>query len=41
VISLYAADEYRSSGHDRVIIYLQLGGERVYLPVVVRRYPLP
>ena len=36
VISLYAADEYRSSDHDPVIIDLELGGKRIYLPVVMR-----
>jgi hypothetical protein len=41
VISLYAADEYRSSDHDPVIVDLELGGERVYLPIVMRGYPQP
>ena len=41
VISLYAADEYRSSDHDPVIVDLELGGERIYLPVVMRGYPQP
>ena len=36
VISLCAADEYRSSDHDPVIVDLELGGERIYLPVVMR-----
>jgi predicted extracellular nuclease len=41
VISLYAADEYRSSDHDPVIVDLELGLERIYLPVVMRGYPQP
>lgn len=41
VISLYAADEYRSSDHNLVIVELKLGGERIYLPVVMRGYALP
>jgi len=39
VIGLYAADEYRSSDHDPVIVDLELGFERIYLPVVMRAYP--
>jgi predicted extracellular nuclease len=31
VVSLYAADEYRSSDHDSVIVDLELGGQRIYL----------
>jgi len=38
VISLYQADEYRSSDHDPVIVDLELGGERIYLPIVMRGY---
>jgi predicted extracellular nuclease len=38
VISLYAADEYRSSDHNPVVVDLELGFERVYLPVVMRGY---
>ena len=41
MISLYAADEYRSSDHDPVIVDLELGFERIYLPVVMRGYPQP
>jgi len=41
VISLYAADEYRSSDHDPVIIELDLGLERIYLPIVMRAYSQP
>jgi predicted extracellular nuclease len=41
VISLYAADEYRASDRDPVIVNLELGGERIYLPVVMRGYPQP
>ena len=41
VISLYAADEYRSSDHDPVIVDLELGFERIYLPVVMRGHPQP
>ena len=41
VISLYAADEYRSSDHDPVIVDLELGGERIYLPVVMRTVAQP
>jgi predicted extracellular nuclease len=41
VASLYAADEYRSSDHDPVIVEVELGGERIYLPVVMRGYALP
>jgi predicted extracellular nuclease len=41
VISLYAADEYRSSDHDPVIVDLELRAERIYLPVVMRGYLLP
>jgi len=37
VISLYTADEHRSSDHDPVIVDLELGLERIYLPVVMRR----
>jgi len=36
VVRLYAADEYRSSDHDPVIVDLELGRERIYLPVVIR-----
>jgi predicted extracellular nuclease len=39
VISLYAADEYRSSDHDPVIVELELGEDRIYLPVVIRVWP--
>jgi predicted extracellular nuclease len=38
VISLYAADEHGSSDQDPVIVDLELRGERIYLPVVMRRY---
>jgi len=38
-ISLYAADEYRCSDHDPAIVDLELGGERIYLPMVMRVYP--
>ena len=38
---LYAADEYRSSDHDPVIVDLNLRMERIYLPVVMRSYPQP
>ena len=38
VISLHSADEHRSSDHDPVIVDLELGGERIYLPVVMREY---
>jgi hypothetical protein len=41
VISLYAADEYRSSDHDPVIVDLELGGERICLPYVTRGYSQP
>ena len=41
VISLYTADEYRSSDHDPVIADLELRTERIYLPVVMRGYPEP
>jgi predicted extracellular nuclease len=41
VTSLYAADEYRSSDHDPVIVDLELGGKRICLPVVMRGYLLP
>jgi predicted extracellular nuclease len=36
IISLYAADEYRSSDDDPVIVELELGAEQIYLPVVMR-----
>jgi predicted extracellular nuclease len=35
VVSLYTADEYRSSDHDPVIVDLELGLERIHLPVVM------
>ena len=38
VISLCAADEYRCSDHDPVIVDLELESERVYLPIVLRTY---
>ena len=38
VISLHNADEHRSSDHDPVIVDLRLGGERFYLPVVMREH---
>ena len=41
VISLYAADEYRASDHDPLIVDLELGFGRIYLPVVTRVYPQP
>jgi 5'-nucleotidase len=41
LVSLYAADGYRSSDHDPVIVDLELGLERIYLPVVMRGYPQP
>lgn len=41
LIALYAADEYRSSDHDPVIVDLELRAERIYLPVVMRDYLLP
>jgi len=40
-ISLYAADEYRSSDHNPVIVDLELVSERIYLPVVMRAYLQP
>ncbi len=41
VNTLYAADQYRSSDHNPVIVDLELGGERIYLPVVMRAYAQP
>ena len=38
VISLYTPDEYRSSDHDPVIVDLELRGERIYVPVVMRTH---
>jgi predicted extracellular nuclease len=40
-VSLYAAEEYRSSDHDPVIVDLNLRTERIYLSVVMRAYPQP
>ena len=34
--SLYAADEFRASDHDPVVVGLALGGKQVYLPLVSR-----
>ena len=39
--SLYAADEFRMSDHDPVVVGLALGPQRIYLPLISKVIPSP